>query len=521
MHLVFVSAIIASVVAVLGVFQPAGWVWALSLVWVFLFAVLNYDHHSDRVSILNGLKRRDNALVYTKLVDAMLGGLKRMLSPPDAVNDPMPAKGWSSRLDWFLTPRACDPDDLMRLQSSTFSWPVMDAALKIAIIYPLLLLLVQWGLGGAETGLGPVTILAAEERHWLRAALVCPLVALVIARMLVSASQMRVFEKASDWLLFLAFAFAGTVAGAFAFAVAVAGAGVVAGAFAVAVAVAFAVAVAGAVAVAFAVAFAVAVAVAFAGAVGYGSAKGKGGRSYAMLVIGLWTALVGAFALSTDALEQEPRVLLFALGLLPLVNAVFDYLSYGVTLGLIRYGRGQRNVLTGLVWLLDGVVAVLLLIGLGLGLSGTIALINHLAGQEFIGLRPIFDDLKTPEGRAGYTWLTFTLLSTLVPTLVHLLLVFLSGFTWVPQRFKRWIARGIGESETGDLATLGGSAAAATLGALWAGLVACGLWGIWLFVTAYLEPAGLAVLWAVESVAHSLGWVESGAVAVVAPDIDI
>ena len=497
MHLVFVSAIIASVVAVLGVFQPAGWVWALSLVWVFLFAVLNYDHHSDRVSILNGLKRRDNALVYTKLVDAMLGGLKRMLSPPDAVNDPMPAKGWSSRLDWFLTPRACDPDDLMRLQSSTFSWPVMDAALKIAIIYPLLLLLVQWGLGGAETGLGPVTILAAEERHWLRAALVCPLVALVIARMLVSASQMRVFEKASDWLLFLAFAFAGTVAGAFAFAVAVAGAGVVAGAFAGAGAVAVAV------------------------AVGYGSAKGKGGRSYAMLVIGLWTALVGAFALSTDALEQEPRVLLFALGLLPLVNAVFDYLSYGVTLGLIRYGRGQRNVLTGLVWLLDGVVAVLLLIGLGLGLSGTIALINHLAGQEFIGLRPIFDDLKTPEGRAGYTWLTFTLLSTLVPTLVHLLLVFLSGFTWVPQRFKRWIARGIGESETGDLATLGGSAAAATLGALWAGLVACGLWGIWLFVTAYLEPAGLAVLWAVESVAHSLGWVESGAVAVVAPDIDI
>ena len=58
-----------------------------------------------------------------------------------------------------------------------------------------------------------------------------------------------------------------------------------------------------------------------------------------------------------------------------------------VTLGLVRYGRGQRNLLTGLVWLFDGVVAVLLLIGLGLGLSGTIALINHLAGQEFIAQR--------------------------------------------------------------------------------------------------------------------------------------
>ncbi len=94
MHLVFVGAIIAAVVATLGVFQPAGWVWALSLLWVVLFGLLNYDHHRDRVSILNGLKRRDNALVYTKLVDAMLGGLRRMLSPPVAVTDPMPATGW-------------------------------------------------------------------------------------------------------------------------------------------------------------------------------------------------------------------------------------------------------------------------------------------------------------------------------------------------------------------------------------------------------------------------------------------
>lgn len=82
LHLIFVSAIIASVVAVLGVFQPATWVWALSLLWIALFGLLNYDHHRDRVAILNGLKRRDNALVYTKLVDTVLGGLRRMLYPP-------------------------------------------------------------------------------------------------------------------------------------------------------------------------------------------------------------------------------------------------------------------------------------------------------------------------------------------------------------------------------------------------------------------------------------------------------
>ncbi len=405
----------------------------------------------------------------------------------------------------------------------------MDAALKVAMVYPLLLLLVQWGLSGADTGIGAVTILPAEDRPWWRAALVCPVVAFVITRVLASASQMRVFEKASDWLFFLAFAgatlagaAAGAAAGAIAVALGAAGAGeaaALAGAFAGALAAAAAVAIADA----FAGALAVAIAVAIAGAlaVGYGCAKGKGGRSYAVLVIALWTYLVVTFALATDALDPERRVLVFALGLLPLVNAVFDYLSYGVTLGLVRYGRGQRNVLTGLVWVVDGIAAVVLLIGLGLALSGTIALINHLAGQEFIALRPVFDDLKTPEGRAGYTWLTLTLLSTLVPTLVHLVLVFLSAFTWVPTRFKLWIARGIGDTDTGDLATLGGSLAAATLGALWAALMAGGLWGVWLFITAYLKPAGLTVLWAVESVALSLGWVEPGAAAVVAPRIDI
>lgn len=217
------------------------------------------------------------------------------------------------------------------------------------------------------------------------------------------------------------------------------------------------------------------------------------------------------YTLSVGRLKPEIPVLVFVVSLLPLINAVFDYLSYGFTLGLIRFGRRQRNLLTGLVWIVDGVVAVLLLIGLGLGLSGTIALINYLAGEEFISLRQILYDLKTPEARAGYTWLTLSLLSTLVPTLVHLVFVLLSAFTWVPQRIKLWIACEIGDDETGDLATLGGTLAAATFGALWAGLVVLGLWGIWMFTTAYIEPVGLAVLGIVENVVLWLRWIEPGA----------
>lgn len=64
----------------------------MSVLWVLLFGLLNYDHAVDWVRILNGLKRRDDALFYTKSVDAVMRGLQHMLLPADAVNDPIPAK---------------------------------------------------------------------------------------------------------------------------------------------------------------------------------------------------------------------------------------------------------------------------------------------------------------------------------------------------------------------------------------------------------------------------------------------
>ncbi len=124
MHLIFVGAFIPVVGAVLFALQPELWVWALALIWLFLFGLLNYDHVTDRKRILNWVRRPDNARVYTKLVDAMMRGLKRMLSPTDAARDPMPTKGLIDRCEWLWIPRARDPEDLARLQESTFSWPL-------------------------------------------------------------------------------------------------------------------------------------------------------------------------------------------------------------------------------------------------------------------------------------------------------------------------------------------------------------------------------------------------------------
>ena len=77
--------------------EPTIWVWAVSVLWVLLFGLLNFDHAVDRVQILNGLKRRDNARIHTKSVDAVVRGLQHMLLPADAVNDPMPAKIQTAR----------------------------------------------------------------------------------------------------------------------------------------------------------------------------------------------------------------------------------------------------------------------------------------------------------------------------------------------------------------------------------------------------------------------------------------
>ena len=74
MHLIFVGAVITVVGAALFTLRPELWVWALALIWLFLFGLLNYDHVTDRQRILKWVKRPDNARVYTKLVDAMMGG---------------------------------------------------------------------------------------------------------------------------------------------------------------------------------------------------------------------------------------------------------------------------------------------------------------------------------------------------------------------------------------------------------------------------------------------------------------
>ena len=530
MHLIFVGFVLTCVFGLLIAFKPDAWVWAVAILWCFLFGILNYTGNAvDKTRIINGLRARDNAFFYTKMVSAIRDTVARMMSPPVATDDPKP-KGRIASFLWYQTPRAIDAADLRKLQRSTWSWPVMDAALKLAVIYPLLLLLLQWGWTGLETGIAGVPILEEEPRVWVRAGLISPLVFYLIVKMLASATQRQIVERAAEWLfwvaLAVALALALALAGAVAVAVAFAGALAVELAVALAGAVAFAVGVAGALAVAFAVAvalafavavalagavaFAVALAVAFAGVALLGYLIQRNWGRYAYFVFAgilLFTAVV-VFALFGANLPAERRFLVFAISLLPLINAIFDYCSYGLTLSLINAGWRNQGVRILGFWVVDVIVAIVLLLGLGITLGMVIGLINHLAAEQLFDLRAIIDGIKNPATRGDYTWLYLCLLSTLVPTLLHTLIMLLSAFTWIPLKYKTVIANWVEGGQADDLDTLRGTFIAATVGAAWAALVAFALVGIYQFFANGFEPFGLWLLDCIEAALLFVGFLQ-------------
>jgi hypothetical protein len=213
------------------------------------------------------------------------------------------------------------------------------------------------------------------------------------------------------------------------------------------------------------------------------------------------------------ALTQGPgthptlRNIAFALGLLPLLNAVFDYLSYGFTLTLIKYGAAQRNVWSFAVAGIDAVLAYVLLVGLGCAIVLTVALINALGQSPMLDIAAVFADLRNPETRGGYAWLYLSLFSTLVPTGLHLLIGIFSITTWLPMKAKVWIADLIGREDTGSGGSILGGILAAFVGAVWCFAIALLLWEGGSWVVGNIGAICLSVLARVEYLTRLLGLV--------------
>jgi len=278
-------------------------------------------------------------------------------------------------------------------------------------------------------------VLSAEPRLWLRIVTVSELglgfvvinlsilliVILLIATEKFVSGRAGVSVQRTLWLLspMLGVAVASAVAVA------------VTGAFAVTVTGAFS----GTVAVVLSVAFSLAVANAVTVIVELLAWRGRGTIAYALLtaLLALMLALTAA-VLPWESTSPARRSVFLFFGILPLLNGLFDFFSYGATLTLIRLGLRARGWALALGFA-DLAIAAVLFLASGAALVVVSIALNRVSGVTFVPLGAIFDGVRSTPG--AYWWLMAMLFSTVLPTGLHFCLAAFSLQGLVPLSARR------------------------------------------------------------------------------------
>ena len=153
------------------------------------------------------------------------------------------------------------------------------------------------------------------------------------------------------------------------------------------------------------------------------------------------TKILGNISLYYSRDPDHMVLLLFWL-VLPLVNAPLDWLSLGVTRGLLQAVRtGHHGGWFALGWgLLDLLFALAFLFLITAVLVLATALGNVVSGETLVDVAAICHALGDEKGLVNYWWVYFMLLSTLVPTLLHFALAGGAARLWLPQRLRERIA---------------------------------------------------------------------------------
>ena len=199
---------------------------------------------------------------------------------------------------------------------------------------------------------------------------------------------------------------------------------------------------------------------------------------------------------------QRNRAVFFMLtfGLLPLFNAVFDFLSAGLTRYLLRLGLEQKRA----VWraILDGLGGIAIFFALGCSLITFVTFVTPADGGPLVDLAQLFANLRTTPG--DYIWLMMTLFSTLLPTLVHLSLMLLTLALHYPAGWRNFVA---------SLLESGAQSRQASFlsGVCICAMITLAFWvPIWIITAVITHDHGAtlnAVLWIFETFAWAIGGV--------------
>lgn len=409
-------------------------------------------------------------------------------------------------LDW-LDSRLSAHEAPQGPAQKAWSFGLLNATMALALAYPILAITIQW-LCGSAIDFGGQEVMAASPPQariftavWLGSS--------VLVYLFAGASKSRwrwtlVILATGILLLGLIFAdgFAvpGNIAVAGTVAVASVGAGTVAVAFTGPVAGAFAGAVAGVGAVAFVAP--VLVAATSAGTVAGAEERSSRPMARRLLFCGVLVALlIVAIKMPDDfGAGQRNQAVFFMLtmGVLPLVNAVFDFASVGLTRYLLRLGLEQKRAAWPAV--LDGLDGIAIFFALGCTLIAFVTFVVPADGVPLVDLTQLFADMRRAPG--DYIWLMVTLFSTLIPTLLHLSVAVLTLGLQYPAGVRNFVADLLERGEqSGQAALLSGICICAMITiALW-----CPIW-IFTFVVTHDHGAIVnAVLWGFEAFAWAIG----------------
>jgi hypothetical protein len=371
--------------------KPVG-IWGI--IFLALFGLFSYllanvvSNPATRNDVIRWLAADTASIRYRALLKRGLDALDRRLSRDEAhLPETRAARAWSGGL--------------------------LSFNLALAFGYPILSLLTAWVISGQGTA-GDTVLFPAEPndiKRYVLAAAICGLVSawLIAEHKLVGSKQFVVQLIALG--LFIAAAAAGAVTSA--------------------------------VAVPFAFAFASAF-------TWIGQRTGK-----VMLATLAWslfgTAIIAAAILFTPSYPMphhgiSPAGIVLFFSLLPMLNALADFASCGLT----RYWM-RRGISGNLLWagLRDTAAGAAIFMALGFASIAAIHVIRPQDGVPLVDLAPIFDALRDPDQRASYGWLAAMLFSTLLPTLVHLMLASLAFFTLAPAGLRHWIVQRLTEGGEG------------------------------------------------------------------------
>lgn len=186
----------------------------------------------------------------------------------------------------------------------------------------------------------------------------------------------------------------------------------------------------------------------------------------------------GAAFVDWESVADIPKSIFVFVGILPLINGIFDWISYGVTLSLLR--RGQWAAWPFLWGLLDLFVACVLFLLLGITLVAVLHGLDRLAGRALVDLPALLNGVGAmKDGDWSQSWALFMVFSTMVPTGLHVLisLIGLQGL-W-PAKWRRKLA---GWIEVDEPSPLSQALLPMVLGVVWAAPIVAGCAVIWALI---------------------------------------